>query len=102
MDDQELLRLLQEIESDRVERKASLGEPDRIREAICAFANDMPNHRQPGIVFVGVNNDGSCSNLAITDRLLLTLSDMRSDGNTLPFPNMIVQKNLLTVVNSSW
>jgi ATP-dependent DNA helicase RecG len=72
-----------------------LAEPDRIREAICAFANDMPNHKLPGIVFVGANNDGSCANLPITDQLLLTLSDMRSDGNTQPFPNMAVQKRHL-------
>ncbi len=28
----------------------------------------------------------SCANLSITDELLLTLSNMRSDGNILPFP----------------
>lgn len=95
MNDADLLRLSQDLESDRTERKASIAEPDRIREAICAFANDMPNHGQPGVVFVGLNNDGSCSNLSVTDQLLLTLSDMRSDGNTLPFPNITVQKRHL-------
>jgi ATP-dependent DNA helicase RecG len=95
MNDEELLALLRSLESDRVERKASLSEPDRIREAICAFANDMPNHRLQGVIFIGVNNDGSCSNLRITDQLLLTLSDMRSDGNTLPLPNITVQARTL-------
>ena len=95
MTDQELIRLLKDIESDRVERKESLSDPDRAREAICAFANDMPNHRLPGVLFVGANDDGSCRNLPITDQLLRTLSDMRSDGNTLPFPNMVVQKRTL-------
>ncbi|MBX9791096.1 MAG: putative DNA binding domain-containing protein [Pirellulales bacterium] len=88
----ELESLLVDAESDRVERKSSLANTDRIREAICAFANDLPSHGKPGIVFVGVNDDGNCANLAITDELLLTLADMRSDGQILPIPTMYVQK----------
>ncbi|MFN0110721.1 MAG: ATP-binding protein [Blastocatellia bacterium] len=95
MTDQELEKLLIEMESDRVERKASVSDRDKIRQAICAFANDLPNHQLPGVVFVGVNDDGSCAKLPITDELLRTLADMRSDGNTLPFPAMTVQKRLL-------
>jgi ATP-dependent DNA helicase RecG len=95
MDDHELERLLQDIESDRVERKESISEGDRIRQAICAFANDLPNHQQPGIVFVGAANDGSGVGLVVTDELLRTLSDMRSDGNILPVPAMTVQKRRL-------
>jgi ATP-dependent DNA helicase RecG len=52
----------------------------------------MLNHDLPGVIFVGVNNDGGCTNLNITDRTLLTLSNMRSDGNILPLPTMDVQK----------
>ncbi len=48
MDDGELVRLLKDIESDRVERKASINDHSKICQAICAFANDFPNHRQPG------------------------------------------------------
>lgn len=95
MNDEELLQLLQDIESDRVERKASIADPDRIREAVCAFANDLPNHNAAGVVFLGVNDDGSCANLGITDQVLLTLSDIRSDGKTLPFPDIAVQKRVL-------
>lgn len=95
MSDQELEKLLAEMESDRVERKAATSDRDKIRQAICAFANDLPNHQLPGVVFVGVNDDGSCANLAITDELLRTLADMRSDGNILPFPTMTVQKRSL-------
>ena len=47
MDDHELEILLQELEADRVERKASISDRDKICQAICAFANDLPNHRQP-------------------------------------------------------
>ncbi|HBB31388.1 MAG TPA: transcriptional regulator [Cyanobacteria bacterium UBA8803] len=95
MDDAELETLLNDLESDRVERKASIADRNVIRQAICAFANDLSNYQQPGVLFIGVNNDGSCTNLPITDQLLLTLSDMRSDGNILPFPSLIVQKRII-------
>lgn len=99
MEDSELKILVSDLESDRVERKASITERDRICEAICAFANDLPNHRQPGVFFIGVNDDGSCSNPPITDKLLLTLSELRSNGNILPFPTMTVQKRNLNGCN---
>ena len=91
MDDGELARLLNELESDRVERKASISDRDKIRQTICAFANDYPNHQQPGVLFVGVNDNGSCTNLPITDELLKTIADWKSNGNILPFPGMVVQ-----------
>ncbi|MEQ8387067.1 MAG: ATP-binding protein [Coleofasciculus sp. A1-SPW-01] len=96
MNDQELAILLNDLESDRVERKASIADRNIIRQAICAFANDLPNHQQPGVLFIGVNDDGTCANLPITDQFLLTLSDIRSDGNILPFPCMIVQKRTIS------
>lgn len=91
MDDSELELLLKDLESDRAERKASISDRGKLRETICAFANDLPNHQKPGVLFIGVNDDGSCANLQITDDLLLTLSDMRSQSNILPFPTMVVQ-----------
>ena len=95
MDDSQLETLLKDMESDRVERKASASDKGKLCQAICAFANDLPNHQQPGVLFIGVNDDGSCANLSITDQLLLTLSNMRSDGNILPFPAITVQKRTL-------
>ena len=95
MDDRELEVFLKDIESDRVERKASITERNKIRQAVCAFANDLPNHRQPGVIFIGANDDGGCANFSITDELLRTLADIRSDGNILPFPMMTVQKKTL-------
>jgi len=95
MDHDELETLLRDIESDRVERKRSIADRNVLRQAICAFANDLPNYQQPGVLFIGVNDDGSCANFPITDKDLRTLSDIRSDGNILPFPLMIVQKRTI-------
>ncbi len=94
MTDEELLKFMEDIESDRVERKESISDGDKIRQAICAFANDLPDYQQPGILFVGVDDDGRPTGLAITDKLLQTLASMRADGNILPFPSMIVQKRM--------
>jgi ATP-dependent DNA helicase RecG len=94
MDDSELLTILHDLESDRVERKASIADHDKICEAICAFANDLPNYNKPGVLFIGVNDNGTCANLPIHDKLLLAISDFRSNGNILPFPTIIVQKKV--------
>jgi len=93
--DQELTGLLLDLESDRVERKESAGDGAGIRKAICALANDLPYHQAPGVIFVGVADDGSCANLAISDELLRNLAQMRGDGNILPPPRMAVQKKTL-------
>ncbi|MGJ3253423.1 MAG: AlbA family DNA-binding domain-containing protein [Elainellaceae cyanobacterium] len=95
MDDQELTALLGDLESDRVERKASISDGKKLRQAICAFANDLPNHKKPGVLFVGVNDDRTCANLRITDELLLSLSNIRSEGKILPFPVLQVNKRVL-------
>jgi|DewCreStandDraft_4_1066084.scaffolds.fasta_scaffold04714_11 ATP-dependent DNA helicase RecG len=93
--DAELLELLRNAESDRVERKSSAKEIDKIAEAVCALADDLPGHGKPGVIFVGVNDDGTCSGLAVTDELLRKLADIRSSGNIVPIPQMTVQKRIL-------
>ncbi len=95
MDDLELAAILTDLESDRVERKASISDGKKIRQAICAFANDLPGHKKPGVLFVGVNDDGTCADLSITDDLLLSLSGIRSEGKILPFPVLQVNKRIL-------
>jgi ATP-dependent DNA helicase RecG len=95
--DRELEMMLKEIESDSVERKESFkgDAPTKVREAVCAFANDLPNHRRAGVVFIGTRDDGSPANLPITDELLRSLADIKTDGNILPPPTLTVSKRLL-------
>ena len=95
--DAELLHLLDDIESDCVERKQSFGgdTPDKSRQAICAFANDLPGRNKPGVLFIGAFDDGTPSNEIITDQLLQTLSDIKTDGNILPLPVLTVEKRTL-------
>ena len=95
--DQELETMLADAESDLVERKESFqgDAPTKIREAVCAFANDLPNHRKAGVVFVGANNDGLPANQPVSDELLRNLADIKTDGNTVPPPTLTVAKRVL-------
>lgn len=88
----QLTELLSDMESDRVERTVSENDTEKFCQAICAFANDLPNHRQPGYLLVGVKDDGSLSGLKVSDQLLQNLGAVRANGNVLPSPAMNVQK----------
>lgn len=90
--DQELIALLADLESDRVERKETAANSDRLSEAICAFANDMPGYREPGVLFVGVSDNGAVLGRPVTDELLRHLADLRDQGTVLPPPTMTVRK----------
>ena len=67
----ELRALIADGESDRVEFTVST--TDKFGEAICAFANDFPDHGQPGRLVVGVDDAGTVGGLAVTDDLLKRL-----------------------------
>lgn len=91
--DDEITALFREIEADRAERKRSFqAAADKIRQAICAYANDLPDHRLPGLVFIGQEDNGSCSGINVDDELLKTLGGLRSEGLILPFPVMSVTR----------
>ena len=87
--------LMADLESDFVERKESAADGRRIRRNICAFANDLPGNGRPGVVLVGVRDDGTCASLPIDDDLLVRLSNIHGEGDILPLPSMTVQKRRL-------
>lgn len=89
---EQVQELLYDLESDRVERTTSTNNTEKFSQAVCAFANDLPNHRQPGYLLIGVNDDGSLSGLKVTDALLRNLAGLRSDGNIQPLPVLIIER----------
>lgn len=89
---EEVIALLADLESDRVERTESTTNTDKFSRAVCAFANDMPGHGRPGVLIVGARDDGSLAGLTVTDQLLQNLGALRSDGNILPLPSIRVQR----------
>lgn len=97
--DAELIDLLGDLESDRAERKETWNgsAPDKGRQAVCAFANDLPNYGRPGVLFVGAKDNGTPTDggFTVTDQLLLTLADIKTDGKIIPPPTMTVAKRTL-------
>jgi ATP-dependent DNA helicase RecG len=97
LNDQQLIALLDDLGSNRVERENtwSASAADKVREAVCAIANDLAGHAKPGVVFIGAQDDGSPGSLTVTDQLLLTMSDIKSDGRIVPQPSMTVERRRL-------
>lgn len=95
--DLQLEQMLTDLESDLVERKESMqgDAPTKIRQAVCAFANDLPDNRRPGVIFVGADDDGNPTGIQVTDRLLLQLADLKTDGNIVPPPSLTVAQLVL-------
>lgn len=84
--------LLNDLESDRVERTISTTNMDKFGEAICAFANDLPDYQEPGYLIIGADDNGKVVPIKITDALLKNVSSIKTEGNVQPQPSMIVEK----------
>ena len=54
----EIQELLHSTETYRVERTTSTGDMDKFQEAICAFANDLPNSRKNGYLILRAYDNG--------------------------------------------
>ena len=97
--DQELVTLIRDLESDRVERKQTWkgDAPEKGRQAVCAFANDLPGNGRPGVLLVGIKDDGvpMGPEFEVTDNLLKTLADIKTDGKLIPPPTLTVAKRHL-------
>lgn len=92
MTEQELTALIAHHEADCVEFTISTKDTDKFSEAVCAFANDLPNHRRPGYLVVGLDNSGHFAGIAVTDELLPNLGGLRDDGKIQPLPSITVEK----------
>lgn len=81
--------LIADLESDRVERTTSFRE-DKLGPAVCALSNDFPNHRQSGYILIGVDDNGNVQGLTIGDEELQKVGNIKSNGNVLPQPSILV------------
>jgi len=88
----ELMTMLSDLESFRVERTTSTNNTDKFSQAVCAFANDFSGSGEPGYLIVGVDDSGQPVGLNVTDELLRNLTDLRSDGNIQPLPAINVAR----------
>lgn len=88
----QLRELLRGGESHLVQFKRNVGDRRSVRRNICAFANDGPGTGRAGVLFVGIDDDGTCADTRIDDGLLKTLALMRADGSIQPLPAMRVDE----------
>ena len=65
---------------------------DKFCQAICAFSNDVSGSGKNGYLIIGAHDNGTLSGLKVDDKLLLKISNIRTDGNILPQPVMTVEK----------
>ncbi len=96
LSEDQLRTMLSDLEADNIERTISVDNSDIFGQAICAFANDLPNNRRSGYLLIGVKDNGSLSGLTVTDELLKNLGGIRSQGNVLPQPYMTVSRFALS------
>ncbi len=92
MTEQELRELITHHEADRVEFTISTKDTDKFSEAVCAFANDLPNHACPGHLVIGVDKAGQFAGISVSDELLRNLGGLRDDGAIQPLPAISVEK----------
>lgn len=93
----ELLALLADLESFRVERTISVDKTDKFSQAVCAFANDMAGSGLPGYLLIGADDKTGVPNgLKVTDQLLQNLASLASNGNILPAPALVVYRIALS------
>ena len=102
--EEQIAALCRDLESDRIERKESFRgkSPDTVREAVCAFSNDLAGHQEPGVIVIGVSDTGiPVPGFEVSDELLRQLADIKSDGNIVPPPSLLVEKRYLVDDNGT-
>ncbi|MCH9663420.1 MAG: putative DNA binding domain-containing protein [Gammaproteobacteria bacterium] len=94
LSDKELHELIKEPESQRIERKEVYNKytKESISQTICAFANDLHESEQVGLIFIGVRDNGEIAGLEICDELIQKLVALKLDGRTLPIPDTSVRQ----------
>ena len=75
------------MESNYIERTTSVRE-DKLGPAVCALSNDFPNHKRPGYILLGVDDDGKIAGCKWTDDELQKIGNVKTNGNVLPQPSM--------------
>ncbi|HAQ37329.1 MAG TPA: transcriptional regulator, partial [Saprospirales bacterium] len=81
--------LIADMESDWIERTISIRD-DKLGPAICAYANDFPNHKHSGYILLGVKDDGSLANISWSDEQLQSIGNIKTNGKVLPQPSIII------------
>lgn len=91
MQENEIRALIENLESDNIERTISFRE-DKLGPAVCAFSNDFPNNKKSGYILLGVKDDGTVAGITIGDEELKKIGGIKSNDNVLPQPSIVVSE----------
>ena len=97
--DADLLALLGQPESNWLERKKSFTAGtvrEKISATVCAFANALADNERPGVLLIGVADDGEVIGIPDTDDVKTGIDEIKSDGRIQPLPS-IVTRSVQTV-----
>lgn len=78
-------------ESWRLEKTISLGDSKKFGEAICAFANDLPDEEKPGNLLIGVNPNNTVAGMKLEESISQNLLDFSKDGRIIPAPTIFTK-----------
>ena len=87
-----LQKILSDTESYHIEKTVATDNMDKFSQAICAFSNDVADSKKKRYLLIGVRDNGELAGLQVDDKLLLQISNIRTDGNILPQPVLTVEK----------
>lgn len=92
IDQDQLYEMIQSPEESwRLEKTISVRDSKKFGEAICAFANDLPEDELPGYLLVGVNPDNTVAGLELDENIAQTLLDFSKDGRIIPAPTILTK-----------
>ena len=83
---EKVMSLIENLESEKVERTISQDDTDKFSKAVCAFSNDLSKSGLNGYLLIGVDDNGNLAGMKANDKLLTCIGGLRADGNILPQP----------------
>lgn len=78
-------------ESWRLEKTVSTTDSKKFGEAICAFANDLPDEDKSGYLLIGVNPKNTVEGMRLDESISQMLLDFSKDGRIIPAPTIFTK-----------
>lgn len=92
LNEQQLYAIIESPEESwRLEKTISINDPAKFGEAICAFANDLPEEGKSGYLLIGVNKHNQIEGLTLDEKIEQTLLDFSKDGRIIPAPTIFTK-----------
>lgn len=92
LNEEQLYSLIQAPEENfRVEKTISVTDSKKFGEAICSFANDLPDEGSLGYLLIGVNDNNEVAGLTLDESIEQRILDFSKDGRIIPSPTIFTK-----------